>query len=442
MDELPKLPPALAVARIASFFLAVLISLILAAVVLLQPSTTSVLAAETPKCSTCHGTGVGKPLPANHQGRSEATCLSCHPSATQHASGEAPTKPQQQQAGPSPTPTTTPGAAKKDTPALSEVDRCMACHQDDKLSRTLESGEILNLYVDANAYVNSVHGGKLSCSDCHAGFTGFPHPELRASSKRAYVVAYYEVCKRCHFANYTKTLDSVHYAVLSSGSQNAPVCTDCHGAHNVVRQNSSRAHVSHSCGACHQEVYADYAESVHGAALLGDNNEDVPVCTTCHGVHNIPSASSSQFHLMSTDLCAKCHSDEKKMAKYGLSPNVVQSYLDDFHGKTVSFIRKQASMVWTGKPVCTDCHGVHDIAGADDPNSLKIKSNLLATCKKCHPDANENFPAAWLSHYQPSINKASIVYLVKVYYWILIPVMIGGLLLHILLDLWRLARNR
>jgi len=366
-------------------------------------------------------------------------CAACHPSAAEHASGQVPSSPAQGQPAPASTPTAPAAAVEK---GQSEIEKCMGCHQNENLTTTLGNGEVLNLHVDASAFANSVHGGKLTCSDCHAGYTEFPHPQLRATSKRSFVLAYYEVCKRCHFANYTKTLDSVHYTVLSSGSQNAPVCTDCHGAHNVTLQNISRAQISHSCGTCHEDVYAQYAKSVHGAALLDGNNEDVPVCTTCHGVHNIQSASSSQFHLMSTDLCAKCHSDAEKMAKYGLSPEVVQTYLDDFHGKTVSFVRKQESVVWTGKPVCTDCHGVHDIASSKDPGSLTIKSNLLATCRKCHPDATDNFPDAWLSHYQPSLNKASIVYFIKVYYWILIPVMIGGLLLHILLDLWRLARNR
>ena len=403
-----------------------------------QPSSTAASGPDAPQCLTCHGAGTAKPVPPTHDGRPEGTYSGCHPASAQHASGQAPSKPDQGPASPASQAT----AARQGATGESEVGKCMGCHQNPKLSMTLENGEELNLLVDVNAFDNSIHGGKLSCSDCHVNFNGFPHRQLKASNRRAYVASYYEVCKRCHFANYTKTLDSVHFAVMSSGSQNAPVCTDCHGAHNVAHQGASRSNISNGCGACHQQVYEDYAKSVHGAALLGDNNEDVPVCTTCHGVHNIPSATSSQFHLNSTDLCASCHGDEKKMAKYGLSANVVQTYLDDFHGKTVSFVRRQESVVWTGKPVCTDCHGVHDIAGDNGPNSLAIKTNLLTTCQKCHPDATDNFPSAWLSHYEPSINKASIVYLVKVYYWVLIPVMMGGLLLHILLDLWRLARNR
>ena len=71
-----------------------------------------------------------------------------------------------------------------------------------------------------------------------------------------------------------------------------------------------------------------------------------------------------------------------------------------------------------------------------------LKANLQKTCSKCHDDANANFPGAWLSHYEPSMKKAPIVYGVKVAYAVLIPFMIGGLGLQILLHLWRLMVNR
>ena len=69
-------------------------------------------------------------------------------------------------------------------------------------------------------------------------------------------------------------------------------------------------------------------------------------------------------------------------------------------------------------------------------------SPRTATCAKCHEGATENFPAAWLSHYEPTLEKAPLVWLVKVGYMILIPFMIGGLCLQILLHLWRVVVNR
>ena len=87
--------------------------------------------------------------------------------------------------------------------------------------------------------------------------------------------------------------------------------------------------------------------------------------------------------------------------------------------------------------LCIDCHGVHNITRVDDPTSPVLKANLVKTCQKCHPGAPETFPAAWLSHYEPSWQKAPLVYSVKVFYTVFIPFIIGGLVLQILLHLWR-----
>jgi hypothetical protein len=92
--------------------------------------------------------------------------------------------------------------------------------------------------------------------------------------------------------------------------------------------------------------------------------------------------------------------------------------------------------------VCTDCHGVHDITRVKSPDSKVLQENLLTTCRKCHPDAKADFPASWMSHYEPSLEKTPLVYLVKVFYQFVIPFMIGGLALQILLHLWRLVVNR
>jgi hypothetical protein len=87
--------------------------------------------------------------------------------------------------------------------------------------------------------------------------------------------------------------------------------------------------------------------------------------------------------------------------------------------------------------VCTDCHGVHDIQAVNSPSSPVIKANLVTTCQKCHRDATANFPTAWLSHYEPTVNKAPLVFLVRTLYLVMIPFIVVGLLIHVFLDLWR-----
>jgi predicted CXXCH cytochrome family protein len=297
------------------------------------------------------------------------------------------------------------------------------------------------LYVDVQTYSQSVHGDWLDCVNCHESNRRYPHPLLEVSSRRDYTQVQYELCKRCHFDNYTRTLDSVHFGAMAEGDVTAPVCTDCHTAHTVGRLEESRTDIAQTCAKCHADIYEEYSQSIHGAALEAEN-PDVPVCTTCHGVHDIASATTPAFWLGSVGLCAECHAKKELMDKYGISSRVLKTYLDDFHGKTVGFYQEQTSEVWPEVAVCADYHGVHDIRSIEDPESQVIKENLLTTCSRCHPEATANFPSAWLSHYEPSPDKAPLVFFVKEYYRLLIPLMIGGLALNIVLDLWRLARNR
>jgi predicted CXXCH cytochrome family protein len=181
---------------------------------------------------------------------------------------------------------------------------------------------------------------------------------------------------------------------------------------------------------------------VHGKALIEDNNFDVPVCTDCHPSHTIEDPRTAAFRSQSVDLCSNCHANEKLMSKYNISTNVVQTYLQDFHGATVAVMSKQSKDIWVKTAVCTDCHGVHDIKMVTDAESRVIKANLVSTCAKCHPDASTNFPGAWLSHYEPTLSKAPLVFLVQWFYRIMIPFIIIGLSIHIVIDLWRALTNR
>jgi hypothetical protein len=120
----------------------------------------------------------------------------------------------------------------------------------------------------------------------------------------------------------------------------------------------------------------------------------------------------------------------------------LKTYLSDFHGMTASLQKGEQGKTGKVVAVCTDCHGVHDIAKVKDPTSKVVQGNLVATCRKCHADANANFPAAWLSHYEPTFTKAPVVFAVEWFYRLFIPFIIGGLILQIALHLWRVVVNR
>ncbi|HLE29714.1 MAG TPA: hypothetical protein VI793_16435, partial [Anaerolineales bacterium] len=325
---------------------------------------------------------------------------------------------------------------------------CLSCHGQPDQIKDLPSGERLYLTIDPRLYADSVHGqGGYACVQCHTDIRTFPHPESKAQDRRDVTLSMYTTCKQCHSGNFEKTLDSVHQKALEEGNKNAAVCSDCHNPHAQqrlthpdTRQLLPRAHVQipQTCARCHSEIYDQYKKSVHGAALLENINPDVPACIDCHGVHNIPDPTTAAFRLRSPELCAKCHTDPTRMSKYGISTQVLNTYLADFHGTTVTLFEKQTPDQVTNKPVCFDCHGIHDIARPDDPQKgLQVKENLLQTCQKCHPDATPNFPDAWLSHYDPSSDKNPLVYYVNLFYKIFIPSVIGGMALFVASDIGR-----
>jgi predicted CXXCH cytochrome family protein len=323
-----------------------------------------------------------------------------------------------------------------------EQDDCLGCHGGDPgMSMDLPSGEKLGLYVDLAVFGKSVHGEILRCNDCHTEKTGYPHDSKPFASKRDVAVAYYDGCKSCHFANYTKTLDGVHYKVMAKGNRKAALCVDCHGSHDIQRASEPRTHISKTCSTCHATVYKTYTASVHGRAAE-TGNPDVPVCTDCHRAHDIIDPRDGALSQRTPDICGRCHTNEKMMSKYKLSTKVVDTYLKDFHGMSATLQRGRKVDRKNFAAVCTDCHGVHDIQKSSDPTSHTIQANLVQTCRKCHPDATKNFPAAWLSHYEPSPQKAGVVWMLQLFYKVLIPFMVGGLVLQIALHLWRVVVNR
>ena len=329
---------------------------------------------------------------------------------------------------------------------------CLACHATATTTK-LPSGEGLYLGIVPDRYALLVHGsGGYLCTQCHTTISSYPHPPLQAQDLREVAIRNYELCKTCHADKYELSKDSVHQTALQAGNRQAAVCADCHDPHAQERILDQKTHqplpdahlaIPQTCATCHNTIYEQYKTSVHGAALVDAQNPDVPTCIDCHGVHGIADPTSATFRLNSPSVCAKCHTDAAKMDKYGISTQVMNTYLADFHGSTVTLFEKQAPDQLTNKPVCIDCHGFHDIKQASDPQKgLHVRENLVAQCQSCHPDANANFSEAWLSHYTPDREKYPIVYYVNLFYQIVIPTLIGGMVLFAVGDAGRRFLNR
>ncbi len=326
---------------------------------------------------------------------------------------------------------------------------CLSCHGQQGLTKTLPSGELLSLYIDPELFSHGVHAQEnIACTDCHKNISTFPHPEFDAQTRRDVTLQLYTSCKDCHADQYNKALDSVHQTALAAGNFNAAVCTDCHNPHQQTWLTDpqtgqllpdARLEVPQTCARCHSAIYDTYKDSVHGAALTQFGNQDVPTCIDCHGVHNIQNPTSAGFRNDIPLLCAKCHTDPKIMNKYGISTDVLNTYVSDFHGTTVTLFEQVSPDTPTNKPVCTDCHGVHDISNVNNPaTGIAIKQNLLPKCQRCHPNVTTaDFTEAWMDHYVASPTHFPLVYYVGLFYKFFIPTVIGGMLVFVIPDFIR-----
>ena len=345
------------------------------------------------------------------------------------------------------------GASAETLGALSHVpmvetaaiaaEECLSCHQLPGMFLPLENGEELYLTVDPEAFANSIHGqqGKV-CVDCHTEFTGYPHPEFIIENRREVSIQLTQVCMNCHPEEKDLYATGRHAQEFVKGNLNTALCVDCHSSHQVKDIRGSKIEIAQTCQQCHAEVYETYHDSVHGVALLDDQNFDVPTCSDCHENHANTGPGDPGFVLFSPKICESCHADEALMSKYGIRPDVFESYVADFHGTTVAIFEKISPDQETNKPVCVDCHGVHDIRSPDDENSSVMKENLLETCHRCHPEANSDFSDSWMSHYTPDLEHNPLVYLVNLFYYVIIPGTMGGLIIFIGTDIWRRFKNK
>ncbi|MDF1564036.1 MAG: cytochrome C [Deltaproteobacteria bacterium] len=315
---------------------------------------------------------------------------------------------------------------------------CLDCHADLEGEEVeFADGSVIDVGVDQEKIDASVHA-TLACPDCHRAISDHPHPELTAGSRRTYQIDSAKTCNRCHHAYYTRALDGIHYQLLEQGNTDAPTCIDCHGAHEVKKPGNHRATLGRGCARCHEEVFSRYEKSVHGPALAAEANGDLPACTDCHGAHAIADPRKKEFRVAEHEICVKCHGDAKRMKPYGLDANVASTYLEDFHGASNQLYAAGAGL--PGKPMatCTDCHGIHSIQKWDREGAPdEIRARIAKQCRTCHEEVPDSFADAWMRHYPPTFESAPLVWAVKWFYRLLIPFIILGLVLHILMHLWK-----
>ncbi len=168
-------------------------------------------------------------------------------------------------------------------PSLDGNQYCLTCHKKNLLSSA--NGGKESRTVNEAQLKHSVHNNH-KCLDCHSSFSKEKHPIGHFANRRSQSIAFSDACKRCHADKFKMVEGSIHFSMLKSGNLNAPVCTDCHGFHNVSPKATYETLSGVPCKNCHKEVFSAYMESVHGKAKFSGHN-NAPICSSCHRAHDI-----------------------------------------------------------------------------------------------------------------------------------------------------------
>jgi len=302
------------------------------------------------------------------------SAVAADPSASPSGDGSLPA------ASPSVAPVTAPGAS----PVLAPQGTCFACH-----------AAIDNKQHDITTqWSASVHGQNgIGCADCHGGDPTSDEVTVAMSTAAGFIgtpdrTTTVGVCGTCHsdvdrMRQYQLPTDqlakyqtSVHGERLAAGDTRVAICTDCHGVHDVKKASDATAavyplNVPKLCASCHADPtlmepygiptnqFEIYQKSVHGQALLANQDVRAPTCASCHGSHDAKPPGSSEV----VGVCGKCHT-----ATQALYEQSKHARLD------------------VG-PKCWTCHGTHDVVKPDETRFFHPTPPDI-DCTTCH-DASD-----------------------------------------------------
>jgi len=287
------------------------------------------------------------------------------------------------------------GAARaQDIPATLQNDQCIVCHAD---VGYLPDGLVFaGPHMRAELSCVGCHGGDNTTDDeeiAHAGsFRGVPDrdevPEFcgRCHSDLSYMRQYSPSASTDQVSNY---YTSIHGQKLREGDQNVAECASCHTAHAVLPASDTRSsvhpmNVPSMCNTCHGDAdlmaqygirtnqYRDYAQSVHGTALLEREDLGAPACNDCHGNHGAQPPGIASID----NVCGMCHVNN---AEYFSGTSMAQAFADEeLHA-------------------CEECHGIHDVRKTFD---AMIGTGDDSVCTVCHEEGDVGYEAASAIHAQ------------------------------------------
>lgn len=233
---------------------------------------------------------------------------------------------------------------------------------------------------------------------------GVCHPAERVAFERSVHAREQVGCKDCHGGDPRSVeVDRAHrgsFRSLADRRQIPDLCARCHSDPSMMRPYNLPT-----------EQYVVYQTSEHGIGLArGDDR--VAVCSDCHGAHDVLSRSDPESLVHPRNIpstCTGCHADESLMERYGLDPGIGEQYRSSVHGRALEAGN-------TAAPDCSRCHGVHgatppgigDVekvcggchqqvrrAFREGPHDEGLPAAGLAECASCHGNhAIRNLTAA------------------------------------------------
>lgn len=246
--------------------------------------------AQPVQCSSCHTSEAGDVGESVHAKVNAVPCLNCHGNPHEILAATDPRSP---------------------VYPLNVPRTCGACHGDAKMAQRYGLPNVYPLYMD------SIHGFALTkdgllvaanCSSCHGThkILGPQNPQ-----SKIYRTNIPDTCGACHAGPKADYFAGIHGRQLKAGNSQAPVCTDCHTAHDIVnvRQTSWQMQTAATCGNCHREKFETYLDTFH-AQVSALGYVETARCWNCHGNHTILPASDPKSPINKANLvatCRQCH---------------------------------------------------------------------------------------------------------------------------------------
>ncbi|HUX44852.1 MAG TPA: hypothetical protein VMV57_08890 [Terracidiphilus sp.] len=189
---------------------------------------------------------------------------------------------------------------------------CGSCHGNEAMAKKHGLQNVLASYMD------SIHGFALSkegllvaanCQSCHGSHHILSHKNPLSPTYKTNIPA---TCGTCHAKITAEYERGVHGKAVKAGDLKAPVCSDCHTAHAIVRPTDAefRMQSTPTCGNCHKDKLSTYHDTFHSQLGLLGGYVETARCWDCHGAHEMLPASDPNSPIAKQNLiktCGKCH---------------------------------------------------------------------------------------------------------------------------------------